>query len=89
MHIIPGFRLRPLGNEFILVGESVAQVNFNKMITMNESAAYLWQQVSDGSDFDACRLAQLLSREYEVSEAQALADAGQTIQTWLNAGVIE
>ena len=89
MHIIPGFKLRPLGDEFILVGEGVEQVNFNKMITMNETAAFLWQQVSDGSTFDAQRLAQLLCSEYDVDKAQALADAEQTLQTWLNAGVIE
>ena len=45
MKVIKGFKLRPLGGEYILIGESVELVNFNKMITMNESAAYLWQQV--------------------------------------------
>lgn len=89
MHIVQGFKLRPLGKDFILVGESMAQVNFNKMITMNETAAFLWQQVSDGSTFDAQRLAQLLCSEYDVDQVQALADAEQTLQTWLNAGVIE
>lgn len=88
MHIIPGFKLRPLGDEFILVGEGVEQVNFNKMITMNDTAAYLWQQVSDGSEFDAARLAQMLCSEYEVSESQALQDAGKTLQAWLKAGII-
>lgn len=89
MQIVQGFKLRPLGKDFILVGESMAQVNFNKMITMNETAAFLWQQVSDGSTFDAQRLAQLLCSEYDVDKTQALADAEQTLQTWLNAGVIE
>lgn len=89
MQIVQGFKLRPLGKDFILVGESMAQVNFNKMITMNETAAFLWQQVSDGSTFDAQRLAQLLCSEYDVDQDQALADAEQTLQTWLNAGVIE
>lgn len=84
-----GFRLRPLGDEFILVGESIEQINFNKMITMNQTAAYLWQQVADGSSFDAERLATLLTDEYEVSHDQALADSQKTIETWLNAGIIE
>ena len=89
MHIQKGFKLRPLGDEFILVGEGLEQINFNKMITMNESAAYLWQKVEDGSEFDAQRLATLLTDEYEVSETQALTDAQKTIDTWLNAGIIE
>ena len=89
MHIQKGFKLRPLGDEFILVGEGLEQINFNKMITMNESAAYLWDKVADGSEFDAQRLANLLTEEYEVSDAQALADAQKTLETWLNAGIIE
>ena len=89
MKIIQGFRLRPLGKEFILVGESVELINFNKMITMNETAAFLWQQVMDGSEFDADRLANYLTETYEVSREQALTDAQNTIQEWLNAGIIE
>lgn len=88
MNVKKGFKLRPLGREFILVGESVEQVNFNKMITMNETAAYLWEKVADGKDFDAKLLADLLTAEYEVSEEQALKDAEMTVKIWLNAGII-
>ncbi len=88
MTIKPGFKLRPLGNEYILIGEGIEQINFNKMITMNETAAYLWQKVMDGSEFDAARLADLLTEEYEVSHEQALQDAEKTIQSWQNADII-
>lgn len=88
MNVKKGFKLRPLGREFILVGESVEQVNFNKMITMNETAAYLWEKVADGKDFDAKLLADLLTAEYEVSDEQALKDAEMTVKIWLNAGII-
>lgn len=88
MHIIKGFKLRPLGDEFILVGESIELINFNKMISMNEPAAFLWRQVEDGHEFDAEELAQLLSGEYEVSEQEARQDAEQTIQGWKDAGII-
>ena len=84
-----GFRLRALGDEFILVGESVEQVNFNKMITMNQTAAYLWREVEKLPDFDAETIAQLLTDEYEVSYEQALTDAKSTIETWQEAGIIE
>ena len=88
MNVKKGFKLRPLGREFILVGESVEQVNFNKMITMNETAAYLWEKVADGKDFDAKLLAEYLTAEYEVSDEQALKDAEMTVKIWLNAGII-
>ena len=41
MKTIKGFKLRKLGNEYILVGESMELINFNKMITLNETAAFL------------------------------------------------
>ena len=48
MKTIDGFKLRKLGNEYILVGESMALINFNKMITLNETAAFLWEQAAQG-----------------------------------------
>ncbi len=89
MKIKKGFKLRPLGGEFILVGEGLEQINFNKMITMNETAAYMWQQVENGSDFDAGRLADLLLKEYDVTREQALTDAENTMMSWKDAGIIE
>ena len=83
-----GFRLRPLGDEYILVGESVELINFNKMITMNATAAYLWREAEQFPDFDAQTLADLLLKEYEVSPEQALADAQATLHDWQEVGII-
>ena len=47
MKTIEGFKLRKLGNEYILVGESMALINFNKMITLNETAAFLWEKAEE------------------------------------------
>jgi hypothetical protein len=83
-----GFVLRPLGREFILVAENVKEVNFNKMISLNESAAYLWSGV-EGKDFDADTLTALLLDKYDVDEATARADSEAIIAKWLDAGIIE
>lgn len=89
MKVKQGFKLRPLGDEFMLIGESLEQINFNKMITMNETAAFLWNKVADGIDFEAKTLANFLLEEYEVSEEIALKDSQTTIDSWLQAGIIE
>lgn len=89
MKVIPGFALRPLGNEYLLIAESVELVNFNAMITLNESAAYLWRNVAEKESFDAQTLAELLLEEYEVSPEQALEDAKKTIASWQEAKIIE
>ena len=82
-----GFRLRELGGDYILIGESVELVNFNNLITLNEAAAYLWQQV-EGKEFDVDTLTQLLLAEYEVEEAIAREDAQATINDWKEIGII-
>ena len=92
MKTIDGFKLRKLGNEYILVGESMALINFNKMITLNETAAFLWQQAVEASTnggFTASDLCKALGEEYEVSPEQAMSDVDATIASWREAGVIE
>lgn len=88
MKVIPGFALRPLGNEYLLIAESVELVNFNAMITLNESAAYLWRNVADKESFDEQTLTDLLLAEYEVSPEQACEDARKTIASWQQAHLI-
>jgi len=93
MKTIEGFKLRKLGNEFILVGESLALINFNKMITLNETAAFLWKEAEEKSvacgEFTAAELCKALCAEYEVSPEQAMNDVEATIASWREAGVIE
>ena len=87
MKIIEGFRLRKLGKEHIVVGEGLAQVNFNKVISLNSSAAYLWESV-EGKDFSVEDLVSLLLDKYEVEEDIARRDAEALAKAWLEAGVI-
>ena len=82
-----GFRLRELGGDYILIGESAELVNFNHLITFNEAAAYLWQQV-EGKEFDAETLTQLLLAEYEVSEEIARRDAQATLEDRERVGIV-
>jgi len=90
---IEGFRLRKLGNEYILVGESMALINFNKMITLNETAAFLWEKAQNltqsKGQFDAAALCKALCAEYDVAPEQAMTDVENTLASWREAGVIE
>lgn len=93
MKTIEGFRLRKLGNEYILVGESMALINFNKMITLNETAAFLWENAErlthEHGLFNAGELCKALCEEYDVSPEQAMTDIDNTLSSWKEAGVIE
>ena len=83
-----GYSLRALGNEFILVAEGFEAVDFTRMISMNESSAFLWKAV-EGKDFDVETLANLLMEEYGIDHDTAQHDAEALLQSWLNADVIE
>ena len=82
-----GFRLRELGGDYILIGESAELIDFNHIITFNEAAAYLWQNVQ-GKDFDVETLTQLLLDAYDVTEDIAREDAQATMDDWLEIGIV-
>lgn len=88
MKIKKGFELRDICGEKVIIASGIENIDFNKMISLNESAAYLWQQVSDKT-FDAALLAQLLEAEYDVDHATATADAQSIMQSWLEQGIVE
>ena len=88
MKIKKGFELRTICGETIIVAHGIENIDFSKIISLNESAAYLWRKV-EGRDFDAAELARLLTEEYEVDEATALRDATQMVVDWKNAGLVE
>ena len=82
-----GYRLRPLGKEYILVAEGLEVENANQMISMNATGAFLWEAVAD-KDFDAEVLAQLLVDEYGIDIETAKKDVMPLIQIWEKAGII-
>ena len=65
MKTVEGFRLREICGEFIIVPESTELVNFNKMIHLNATAAYLWKQVSGMEEFTVDTLVGLLTDKYD------------------------
>lgn len=87
MKKVEGFRMRSLGLEHIIVPEDVRLVNFNKMISLNESAAYLWESVGEG-DFTVEDLTGLLLDKYEVESEKAAADASALAKSWLQTGLV-
>ena len=88
MRIKNGFVLRKVCGENIVVAEGKENIDFTKIISMNESSAYLWKSV-EGKDFDADTLKDLLLSEYDVDDATAGSDAAAIAQKWAEAGIVE
>lgn len=87
MRIIEGFILRNVMGQATIVGEGVGQIDFNKLITLNDSAAYLWQSV-EGKEFDVQTLANLLVDKYGIDQDTALTDAKAIANKWIEIGVV-
>jgi len=84
-----GFRLRTVCGENIIVAEGIENIDFSRIISMNESSAFLWKKVEIGQDFTEEDLTQYLTDEYEVDEATARKDINALTANWLKAGIIE
>lgn len=83
-----GFNLREVCGELIIVAEGKENIDFSNIISMNESAAYLWRNVQQMESFGVEDLSRLLTDQYEVSEEVALNDARELIRKWMEAGII-
>ena len=83
-----GFKLREVCGENILVAEGKENIDFSDIISMNESAAYLWNNLQ-GREFSVETMAELLIKEYEIDDATALADARETAGMWGKVQIIE
>ena len=88
MKIKDGFTLRTICGEHIVIGEGLAQVNFNKMLSLNGSAAYLWEQLK-GKEFTEEDAVQLLKDKYDVTPERALEDVKKLLEEWKKQGVVE
>lgn len=84
----PGFNLRVVCGENIIVAEGEENIDLSNIISMNESSAYLWQNIQ-GKEFTHEDLVGLLTQEYEVDEATAMKDVKALTELWLQAGIIE
>lgn len=85
-----GFTLRPLGDEYILLAEGAEVVNFNKMLTLNETAAFLYRKAEEADGhFTPEELATWILSEYDATPEQAAADANALANKWLAIGICE
>ena len=88
MKIKKGFNLRDICGEQIIVAEGKENIDFSNIISMNETAAFLWQQVIDKT-FTEETLVDILTENYEVDRKTAQNDVEELVRQWLNGGIIE
>ena len=88
MKLRKGFALREIIGEYVVVPEGIEVIDFNKLISLNGSAKYLWESLQD-KNFTLDEVADLLTDKYEVAAETAQADAAKLIAKWQEIGLIE
>lgn len=83
-----GFEVRNVCGENIVIAHGVENIDFTKVITLNESAAYIWKKV-EGKEFTEEDMVDALMAEYEVGKEQAQADVKKLAASWIEAGLVE
>lgn len=88
MKIKSGFELRDVCGEHVVIAYGEQNIDFSRVISFNESAAFLWEAVKD-KEFTPQELADLLCQEYDVDAATALSDVEGMLQQWNEQGLLE
>lgn len=88
MKIKEGFVLREMCGEYIVAGEGLQHINFNKLISLNSTAAFLWKALV-GKEFTQESMAQLLVDEYGIDMELAMTDSGNLMKSWKESGIAE
>jgi len=83
-----GFVMRNVCGDNVIVGEGIEQINFNKLLTLNDTAAFLWEEAGKG-DFTVESLVEALTQQYDVDHDIATDDVKRLIDKWLDMGLIE
>ena len=89
MKIKEGFEIQNVCGEYIVVPTGAENVDYSKIISLNETAAYLWNGVAGKESFTTDDMVQLLLDEYDVEESIALEDCELIAARWREMELLE
>ena len=87
MRIKNEYVLREIANTWVVLPIGQTAVNFNGMLSLNESGKMIWQQLEKGASEQ--QLVEALMQEYEVSAEKAKHDVVVFIENIRKIGCIE
>ena len=83
----PDFLVHDIAGEQILIGGG-EQINFSKMLMLNETSVYLITELKKRTTATDSELAQCLTAEYEVGPEEALKDVQELLRQLEGQGVV-
>ena len=88
MKIKDGYILREVAGNNIVIPVGEERTQFNGVITLAGSGAFLWKAIENGTDTEEGLVDAVLS-EYEIDEATAKKDVRSFIQAAMEKGLLE
>lgn len=86
MKKIKEFILREIADEYLLIPTGSTTEEFNGIITLTETAAFIYNHIEEAESFDD--LLNMIIKEYEIDKQTAANDAYQFINHMLMNGMI-
>lgn len=87
MKLKENFALRQVADTWVVLPLGEVAIDFNGMLTMNETGALLWQNLEKQCNRE--ELADALTKEYDVERAQAQNDVDEFLAKLNEIGCIE
>ncbi len=87
MKIKSGFIVRPVAGSYVVVAVGEKTVDFNGIMTLNETGYFLWQKMEKGAEKE--ELLKAITEEYAVEESVALADIERFMNKLEETGLVE
>lgn len=87
MKIKDNFLLRKVADSYVVVPVGKLTLNFNGIITLNETGAFLFEQLQKGAERED--LIENLLKEYDVDPEKAAADIDVFLEKVKDADVLE
>lgn len=82
-----GFMLRSVAGRHVVVAIGQASVDFNGLITLNDTGAYIWERLAKGTTYEDL-LKDMLS-DYEVDEETAKSGIDAFLKTARDAELLD
>lgn len=86
MKLSENFALRQVAGTWVVMPLGDATLDFNGMMTLNDTGAFLWKALEQGDDKNA--LVAALTAEYAVNAEQAEEDVAEFIAKLADAGCL-
>lgn len=81
------FILRQIADEYLLIPTGAATAKLSGMITLSETSAFVWEQLSQ--ERTVAQLVRAVRDTYEVSAVQAEADVARLVNTFIQLDLLE